>query len=85
MNEETIVVDEETNKPVISEILCTGCGICIHKCPYKAISIVNLPEELSQPITSMDQTLLDYTDYPYPRRKSFGIDWAKWSWKDNCD
>ncbi|KYC46169.1 MAG: Cobalamin import ATP-binding protein BtuD [Candidatus Methanofastidiosum methylothiophilum] len=50
MNEETIVVDEVTKKPIISEVLCTGCGICIHKCPYKAISIVNLPEELSQPI-----------------------------------
>lgn len=36
----------ENNKPIISEILCTGCGICVKKCPFKAISIVNLPEEL---------------------------------------
>jgi ATP-binding cassette subfamily E protein 1 len=33
-------------KPRINEDLCTGCGICIKKCPYDAISIVNLPEEL---------------------------------------
>lgn len=33
-------------KPRINEDLCTGCGICIKKCPYEAISIVNLPEEL---------------------------------------
>ena len=36
----------ENNKPVISEVLCTGCGICVKKCPFKAISIVNVPEEL---------------------------------------
>ncbi|MEM2643321.1 MAG: ribosome biogenesis/translation initiation ATPase RLI [Candidatus Bathyarchaeia archaeon] len=36
----------ENGKPVISEVLCTGCGICVKKCPFKAISIVNVPEEL---------------------------------------
>ena len=33
-------------KPVIDEDLCTGCGICIKKCPFDAISIVKLPQEL---------------------------------------
>ncbi len=46
MGEETVIIDEQTNKPVISEELCTGCGICAHKCPFHAISIVNLPDEL---------------------------------------
>jgi len=36
----------EGEKPIISEVLCTGCGICVKKCPFKAISIVNLPDEL---------------------------------------
>ncbi len=36
------------NKAVIDEVLCTGCGICIHKCPYEAINIVNLPEQLKE-------------------------------------
>ncbi len=38
----------EGNKAVISEKLCTGCGICVKKCPFKAISIVNLPDELEK-------------------------------------
>lgn len=28
----------------IAEPLCTGCGICIKKCPFSAIDIINLPE-----------------------------------------
>ena len=38
----------EGNKAVISEALCSGCGICVKKCPFKAISIVNLPDELDK-------------------------------------
>jgi ATP-binding cassette subfamily E protein 1 len=38
----------EKNNAVIVEPLCTGCGICVKKCPFKAISIVNLPDELEK-------------------------------------
>ena len=37
---------EGQKKPIIDEDLCTGCGICIKKCPFDAISIVKLPQEL---------------------------------------
>ncbi|NWG11387.1 ribosome biogenesis/translation initiation ATPase RLI [Candidatus Bathyarchaeota archaeon] len=38
----------EDDQPIIVESLCTGCGICIKKCPFSAISIVNLPDELEK-------------------------------------
>ena len=44
--DETIIKGEDT-KPVISEELCVGCGICIHKCPFQAIKIIGLAEALN--------------------------------------
>ena len=32
----------------ISEDLCIGCGICVKKCPFEAITIINLPSNLSK-------------------------------------
>jgi ATP-binding cassette subfamily E protein 1 len=37
---------EGNGKPIISEPLCIGCGICINKCPFDALVITNLPSEL---------------------------------------
>src|SRR5512136_1658149 len=46
--DETVIIGGE-GKAVISEELCVGCGICIKKCPFDAIDIVSLPEELEHP------------------------------------
>ncbi|MCA1812927.1 MAG: ribosome biogenesis/translation initiation ATPase RLI [Halobacteriales archaeon] len=35
-------------KAAISETLCIGCNICVVKCPFDAIHIINLPEELKE-------------------------------------
>jgi ATP-binding cassette, sub-family E, member 1 len=37
------IVEGPTGQPIISETLCIGCGICVHKCPFDAIKILNTP------------------------------------------
>ncbi|MEX2349168.1 MAG: ribosome biogenesis/translation initiation ATPase RLI [Nitrosopumilaceae archaeon] len=41
-----IVLNEEIGKAQIDENLCNGCGICVKVCPFDAITIINLAEEL---------------------------------------
>jgi len=43
-NVEAIVFEE--HQPRVVETLCVGCGICVKKCPFNALTIVNLPDEL---------------------------------------
>ncbi|MEM1525560.1 MAG: ribosome biogenesis/translation initiation ATPase RLI [Ignisphaera sp.] len=40
--------EHKKSKPIIYEDKCIACGICIKKCPFKAISIINLPEEIEE-------------------------------------
>jgi len=49
--DETIVLSPDEKYVVITESLCSGEGICIKKCPFKAISIVNLPDPLENQIS----------------------------------
>lgn len=35
----------------ISEELCIGCGICVKKCPFEAVTIINLPSNLENHTT----------------------------------
>jgi len=35
----------------ISEDLCIGCGICVKKCPFEALNIINLPKNLEKETT----------------------------------
>lgn len=43
-----IEVDVSSKIAFISEELCIGCGICVKKCPFVAINIINLPTNLDK-------------------------------------
>ena len=38
----------ERGKPIISETLCQGCGICVNKCQFEAVKIIGLADELKE-------------------------------------
>lgn len=42
-----ILLNDDIKKAQIDENLCNGCGICVKVCPFDAITIVNLANELS--------------------------------------
>jgi ATP-binding cassette subfamily E protein 1 len=46
-----IEVGKDSKVAFISEPLCIGCGICIKKCPFEAINIINLPHNLAKETT----------------------------------
>ncbi|VVC02539.1 Trehalose/maltose import ATP-binding protein MalK [Candidatus Bilamarchaeum dharawalense] len=50
MGEECIVIEKGTVFPAIAEHICIGCGLCVKKCPVHCIAIVNLAQELKEPI-----------------------------------
>ncbi len=46
-----IQADRKMKHATISEILCIGCNICVKKCPFDAIKIINLPTNLPNEVT----------------------------------
>jgi len=64
MEEDTITIDAKTKKPILSEELCSGCGICTNRCPFNAVSIINLPEALDDPIHRYGQNMFELFGLP---------------------
>ncbi|MBU2589895.1 MAG: ribosome biogenesis/translation initiation ATPase RLI [Nanoarchaeota archaeon] len=72
---ECIVESEVDNKPIIDEILCSGCGICPKRCPTQCISIIKLPEKLKMdPIHRYGENAFELFNLPIPKKgKVVGI------------
>jgi ATP-binding cassette subfamily E protein 1 len=70
MEEDTITIDPKTKKPLISEELCQGCGICTNRCPFQAVSIINLPEALDEPIHRYGQNMFELFGLPTIREEA---------------
>ena len=62
--DETIIFVD--SKPLITENLCVGCGICVRKCPFGAITITNLPEEMEDPVHRYGQNGFALYGLPVP-------------------
>ncbi|MFA5382037.1 MAG: ribosome biogenesis/translation initiation ATPase RLI [Candidatus Micrarchaeia archaeon] len=72
MGDETVTVNSD-EFPEISEILCTGCGICANKCPEHAITIINLTEETGKPIYQYGINSFRLYKLPLPREGVLGL------------
>ncbi|MCS7129032.1 MAG: ribosome biogenesis/translation initiation ATPase RLI [Candidatus Caldarchaeum sp.] len=59
----------EDGFPIISETLCISCGICVRKCPFEAITIINLPSELRENVIHhYGVNSFKLFRLPYPRK-----------------
>ncbi|VVC72191.1 Cobalamin import ATP-binding protein BtuD [uncultured archaeon] len=61
------IVQNADGFPVISEALCTGCGICPKKCPVKCLTIINLLEEAGKLVHQYGPNSFRLYNIPLPK------------------
>ncbi len=65
---ECITASLVDKKALINEETCIGCQICVIKCPFGAIKVINLPQPLDElPIHSYGRNLFSLYRLPVPR------------------
>jgi len=72
MKKECITIGED-GKVIINEELCTGCGICVKRCPFDAIKIINLPEAVGLLIHQYGVNGFRLFNLPLPARGVVGF------------
>jgi ATP-binding cassette subfamily E protein 1 len=73
MGKECIIIEKDSGYPAIAEELCTGCGLCVKKCPAQCISIVNLVEEISTPIYQYGINAFRLYGLPLPKEGAVAL------------
>ncbi|MEK6821213.1 MAG: ATP-binding cassette domain-containing protein, partial [archaeon] len=68
--QDCITQNTQKMKAVISEPLCTGCGICPRICPFGAITIINLDIDFGEPIHSYGENQFRLHRLPIPKKGS---------------
>lgn len=71
---EKCIKQGKDNFPVIDENLCIGCGLCVKRCDFNAIKIVNLPEALDEkPIIQFGPNAFRLFRLPIPKKGVVGL------------
>jgi len=69
MREEVVVVGSD-GFPVIDEQLCSGCGLCVKRCPVNCIKVINLPKERGTPSFQYGPNSFRLYGFPLPKENS---------------
>lgn len=66
----TVVTGSDKTISKIGESLCIGCGICVSKCPFEAITIIKTPSPLPEIVHCYGTNSFRLCNLPMPKRST---------------